>query len=191
MEQIICMAKELSKGQGPVIVTRSDNSIYERISSVFPEARYYETAKVIVIKDNKKLKINRKSYVCIVTAGTSDIPVAEEASVIAETLGIRVERIYDAGVAGIHRLLKHKDKLLKARCVIVCAGMEGALASVVGGLVPCPVIGVPTSVGYGVCFKGVSALLTMLNSCAPNVSTVNIDDGFGAAVISSLIVRGK
>jgi len=127
----------------------------------------------------------------VVTAGTADAPVAEEAAVTAETMGCRVERIYDVGVAGLHRLLGHRAKLQTARAIIVVAGMEGALASVVGGLVSAPVVAVPTSVGYGASFEGLSALLTMLNSCAAGVVVVNIDNGFGAGYFAALLVRGQ
>ena len=190
IDQIISIAKELALHDGPVLITRADKKIYNFVKKIFKKARYFELAKLIVIKYAKDSGAkNRKSYVCVATAGTGDIPVAEEAAVTAEAIGAEVKRVYDVGVAGIHRLYKHKDILLNASCVVVCAGMEGALASVVGGLVNCPVIGVPTSIGYGVSFKGVSALLTMLNSCAANVSVVNIDDGFGAGVIASLMCR--
>ncbi|MBN1622545.1 MAG: nickel pincer cofactor biosynthesis protein LarB [Endomicrobiales bacterium] len=187
IKQIISVASKLLKGEGPVIVTRAEKSVYGKLKKKFPKAVYNESSKLVVLKKGNVPR--SKGYICVVTAGTSDIPVAEESSIVADLLGARVERIYDVGVSGVHRLFKHHDKLVKAKCVIVCAGMEGALASVVGGLVGCPVIGVPTSVGYGVSFKGVSAMLTMLNSCAANVSVVNIDDGFGAGVIGSLIAK--
>ena len=188
-EQIISIAKELARGNGPVIVTRIDESMFKKIRKYFPLAKYSKAAKLAVIKrvSPSKHQSGSERYICIVTAGTTDIPASEEAAITAEVLGNRVERIYDVGVAGVHRLLAHEGRLKKASCIIVCAGMEGALASVVGGLAGCPVIGVPTSVGYGVSFGGVSALMSMLNSCAANVCTVNIDDGFGAGVIASLI----
>ena len=187
VEQIIIMAEGLLKGKGPVIITRLEKDVYKKIKKKYIKAQYQETAKIAVLKSEKP--VNNSGYICIVAAGTSDVPVAEEAKVTAEVLGTCVKTMYDVGVSGIHRLFKYEDALLGASCVVVCAGMEGALASVVGGLVRCPVIGVPTSVGYGVAFKGVSALLTMLNSCAPNVSVVNIDDGFGAGVIASLVSK--
>ncbi|MFH1369135.1 MAG: nickel pincer cofactor biosynthesis protein LarB [Elusimicrobiota bacterium] len=190
VKQIISIARGLSKGNGPVIVTRIGKKEFSAVKKAFPKAEYFELARIIAVK-RSLVRPAHGSYICIVTAGTTDIGTAEEAAVTAEILGNKVERIYDAGVAGIHRLFKHKERLLGASCIVVCAGMEGALASVVGGLVSCPVIGVPTSVGYGVSFKGVSALLTMLNSCAANVSVVNIDDGFGAGVIASLINKGS
>jgi len=188
-EQIISIAKELSRGEGPVIVTRVDENVYRKLKKYFPGAAYSKPARLAVIKRDKPLTPapDNKRFICVVTGGTTDMGASEEAAITAELLGNRVERIYDVGVAGVHRLLSHEDKLKKASCIIVCAGMEGALASVVGGLAGCPVIGVPTSVGYGVSFGGVSALMSMLNSCAANVCTVNIDDGFGAGVIASLI----
>jgi pyridinium-3,5-biscarboxylic acid mononucleotide synthase len=195
--QIIAISKELIGGGGPVMVTRAASKVYKALKKKFPNSVYYKQARIVLVqgshKPRKALRAPdlNQSYVCVVTAGTSDIGVAEEAAVIAEIQGCRVERIYDVGVAGVHRLLEHSDKLANAACLIVCAGMEGALASVVGGLVACPVIGVPTSIGYGVSFGGVSALLTMLNSCAANVSVVNIDDGFGAGIIASLILTTR
>ena len=190
LKQVTDIAAVLLKGEGPVIATRSDAQTYKALKKKYPASVFHETASIIHIKKNRsstKKQRTTNNYICVVTAGTSDINVAEEAAVTAEILGNNVKRIFDVGVAGIHRLLKYNKDLKSASCVVVCAGMEGALASVVGGLVSCPVIGVPTSVGYGVSFKGVSALLSMLNSCAANVSVVNIDDGFGAGVISSLI----
>jgi NCAIR mutase (PurE)-related protein len=150
----------------------------------FPSAKYHETARLAIANP---IVAKRGKPVCILTGGTADMPVAEEAAIIAESLGCRVQRLYDVGVAGIHRLMAHKNRWAKASVAVVCAGMEGALASVVGGLVSCPVIAVPTSVGYGSNFSGVTPLLSMLNSCAANVSVVNIDNGFGAGVIASLI----
>jgi NCAIR mutase (PurE)-related protein len=150
-------------------------------------AKYQELAHAIVLQRDKKKY--GKGVVAVVSAGTSDIPVAEEAVVTAEVMGNEVERLYDVGVAGIHRLLANRGTLTRARVVIVCAGMEGALPSVVGGLVGVPVIAVPTSIGYGAAFKGVAALLGMMNSCASNVSVVNIDNGFGAGYVASLINR--
>ncbi|MCX5781645.1 MAG: nickel pincer cofactor biosynthesis protein LarB [Elusimicrobia bacterium] len=189
VEQIIDISKELVKGKGPAIVTRAEKEIYFKLKKKFPSAKYFPLAKIILLNNAVK-NIDKQKYICVVTAGTTDISVAEESAVTAEILGNRVERLYDVGVAGVHRVLKFKEKLLHASCIVVCAGMEGALPSVIGGLVKCPVIGVPTSVGYGVSFKGVSALLSMLNSCAPNVCVVNIDDGFGAGIISGLINKG-
>jgi hypothetical protein len=191
IEQIVAIAGKFSGAEGPVLITRVGKDIFKAVKRKFKKAEYNEIAKLIVINSMKSEAKAKKNYICVVTAGTGDVPVAEEAAITAESLGTKVERVFDVGVSGIHRLFAHNEKLMNASCVVVCAGMEGALASVVGGLVGCPVIGVPTSIGYGVSFKGVSALLTMLNSCAPNVSVVNIDDGFGAGVIGSLMARGK
>ena len=190
LEQILKISAELLKGEGPVIITRAEKKLYSGVKRKYKKARFFPLAGIILLK---AAKIAHKDgrYLCVVTAGTTDIPVAEEVAVTAEVLGNKVERIYDVGVAGVHRVLKHSDILCAASCVVVCAGMEGALPSVVGGLVGCPVIGVPTSVGYGASFKGVSALLSMLNSCAPNVSVVNIDDGFGAGIVASLINKQR
>jgi NCAIR mutase (PurE)-related protein len=152
---------------------------------MFPKARYEKAARAIIL-EQKQIELS-KSVLPILTAGTADLPVAEEARVTAEIMGQRTELICDVGVAGLHRLLGHVPKLQNANVVIVVAGMEGALASVVGGLVSCPVIAVPTSVGYGASFEGLSALLTMLNSCASGVTVVNIDNGFSAAVTATLI----
>jgi len=189
IEQILTMAEKLSEGSGPVIATRAGEKVFRVLKKRFPGSLYFKTARIILVKRRagRLPEPAGASYICVVTAGTSDIPVAEEAAVTAEILGNRVKRVFDVGVAGVHRLLQHQDLLNGASCAVVCAGMEGALASVVGGLVPCPVIGVPTSVGYGASFQGLSALLAMLNSCAANVSVVNIDDGFGAGIIASLI----
>jgi NCAIR mutase (PurE)-related protein len=187
-QQIQRIFKELLTGNGPVIATRIDPSVAKTLLAEFSGAQHYETARLVVAKP-KKRQVGKPIFV--LTGGTADIPVAEEAAVTAESLGRAVLRLYDVGVAGIHRLIAHQQKLSKAAAVIVCAGMEGALASVVGGLVSCPVIAVPTSVGYGAHFQGVAPLLTMLNSCASNVSVVNIDNGFGSGVIASLIVRDR
>jgi len=172
-----------------VLATRAEPEVFESLAQTkkFPKARYEETAKAIVF-EQKKLPTS-KTTLPIVTAGTSDLPVAAEAKVTAEIMGQRTELICDVGVAGIHRLFEHLPKLQKANVIIVIAGMEGALASVVGGLVSCPVIAVPTSVGYGSSFEGLSALLTMLNSCAAGVTVVNIDNGFSAAVTATIINR--
>jgi pyridinium-3,5-biscarboxylic acid mononucleotide synthase len=186
VEQIMRITRELLKGAGPVLLTRIEKSDARKIVKKLPRARYSETARMIIL-DGTAVRKAGSSCIAVVTAGTTDISAAEEAALTAEVMGNRVERLYDVGVAGVHRLLKHDELLRKASCIIVCAGMEGALASVVGGLARCPVIGVPTSVGYGASFGGVAALLAMLNSCAANVCTVNIDDGFGAGVIASLI----
>lgn len=167
------------------MITKLDESTANKLKEKFPSLIYFTEAKIMCKKINKKR--TRKGYICVVCGGTADIPIAEEAAKTAEILGNKVERIYDAGVAGIHRLLDKVDILNKSRCVIVVAGMEGALPSVVGGLVSKPVIAVPTSVGYGTNLSGIAPLLTMLNSCSPNVVVVNIDNGFGAGFFASLI----
>jgi hypothetical protein len=177
----------LAKRGGNVLATRSDKRQFAAVKKKVRAAQYRELARSIVLQSDPETY--GKGRIAVVSAGTSDIPVAEEAVVTAEIMGNEVEHFYDVGVAGIHRLLSHREALTKARVVIVCAGMEGALPSVVGGLVGVPVIAVPTSVGYGASFKGVTALLGMLNSCASNVSVVNIDNGFGAGYVASLINR--
>jgi hypothetical protein len=167
-----------------VLATRAGREVFEAVHEDLPDSLYYETARIIVAKPRPVEKCGNVAVVC---AGTSDLPVAEEAAVTAETLGNQVNRFYDVGVAGIHRLLGVCTDLHKANVAVVVAGMEGALASVVGGLVACPVIAVPTSIGYGASFGGLAALLCMLNSCASGVSVVNIDNGFGAGYQANLI----
>jgi pyridinium-3,5-biscarboxylic acid mononucleotide synthase len=174
----------LTKGNN-ILGTRASREMYEAVKEICNEAQYHEDARIISIK--RKELIGPETYIAVVTAGTSDIPVAEETAVTAEVFGNRVERIYDVGVAGIHRLFDRLDIIRGARVVVVAAGMEGALASVVGGLVDKPVIAVPTSVGYGTSFGGLTALLSMLNSCASGVSVVNIDNGFGAGYLASMM----
>lgn len=172
---------------GSVLATRADSAAYDAVQERVPAALFHETARIIGFGRDEK---NRKTGpVAVVCAGTSDLPVAEEAAVTAEYLGCEVSRIWDVGVAGLHRILAARESLNTARAVIVCAGMEGALPSVVGGLVAAPVIAVPTSVGYGAAFGGVAALLGMLNSCSPNVCVVNIDNGFGAAYVAAMMVK--
>ena len=177
----------LTGGRGPVLVTRADKAIFGIAKKIHSHARWYPEARMVVVRPQKRFSLTKA--VAVVTGGTADIPVAEEAGVTVEALGGFVHRIYDVGVAGVHRLLTHQHILEHVSCVIVCAGMEGALASVVGGLVGVPVIAVPTSIGYGISLQGIAPLLTMLNSCSPNVSVVNIDNGFGAGVIAHLIVK--
>ncbi|MFI5113729.1 MAG: nickel pincer cofactor biosynthesis protein LarB [Terriglobales bacterium] len=172
---------------GNVLATRATEEQYRAVAAKVSKAEYRPLARAIVLKRDRKRY--GKGVIVVVSAGTSDIPVAEEAVVTAETMGNSVQHIYDVGVAGIHRLLAHRAALTKARVIIVCAGMEGALPSVVGGLVGVPVIAVPTSVGYGAAFEGLAALLGMMNSCASNVSVVNIDNGFGAGYVAALINR--
>jgi len=177
----------LAKHEGNILATRADEKQFRAVKKRVRAAEYRELARAIVLQRDAHLY--GKGTIAVVSAGTSDIPVAEEAVVTAELMGNKVEHFYDVGVAGIHRLLANREALTKARVVIVCAGMEGALPSVVGGLIGVPVIAVPTSVGYGASFKGLAALLGMLNSCASNVSVVNIDNGFGAGYVASLINR--
>ena len=169
-----------------VIGTRADKAVYDALAGRHPAAQYDELARM-VYQHKDKTVVNGDRLISVITAGTSDIPIAEEAALTAEIMGNRVERIHDVGVAGIHRLLARVDDIRRANVNIVVAGMEGALASVVGGLVDKPVIAVPTSIGYGANFHGLSALLAMLNSCAAGVSVVNIDNGFGAGVLASKI----
>ncbi|MBW9152434.1 nickel pincer cofactor biosynthesis protein LarB [Clostridium estertheticum] len=168
-----------------ILGTRATRVMYEGVKEICGDAQYNELARTIVIK--RKDAGPSSTYIALVTGGTSDIPVAEEAAVTAEIFGNRVERIYDVGVAGIHRLFDNLDVIRRAKVIITVAGMEGALTSVVGGLVDKPVIAVPTSVGYGASFKGLAALLSMLNSCSSGVSVVNIDNGFGAGYLASII----
>ena len=170
-----------------ILVTRADRGIYTAIKRLSRSAKFHPLSGAIVIERDRA--IHGKGTILVVSAGTSDIPVAEEAMVAARALGNRAQAIYDVGVAGLHRLLGHRAELTSARVIICVAGMEGALPSVVAGLVAAPVIAVPTSVGYGASFGGVAALLAMLNSCASNVSVVNIDNGFGAACVASCINR--
>ena len=186
-EQIIKIFTALAAKGNNVLATRAGEDVFEAIAGTgqFPLVRYEKAARAIVLE--QKQLTPSKSVLPIVTAGTADLPVASEAKVTAEIMGQRTELVCDVGVAGLHRLLAHVPKLQSANVIIVVAGMEGALASVVGGLVSCPVIAVPTSVGYGASFEGLSALLTMLNSCSSGVTVVNIDNGFSAAVTATLI----
>jgi NCAIR mutase (PurE)-related protein len=170
-----------------ILVTRADAKIFAAVKNLHRAAEFHPLSGVITIQ--RSTEITGKGTILLVSAGTSDMPVAEEALLTARTMGHRTEDLYDVGVAGIHRLLEHRDKLTHARVIICVAGMEGALPSVVGGLVAAPVIAVPTSVGYGASFGGIAALLGMLNSCASNVTVVNIDNGFGAACVASCINR--
>lgn len=183
--QIKAIVQRLMERENNIMATRAGREVYEAIREITDDAVYYELARIVVIK-RRDLQVSEK-IIAVVTAGTSDIPVAEEAAITAEVMGNKVERIYDVGVAGIHRLLANTDALLRANVLVVAAGMEGALASVVGGMVDKPVIAVPTSVGYGANFGGLSALLTMLNSCASGIGVVNIDNGFGAGYLASMI----
>ena len=185
--QILKILKAMSNHNQNILATKADKETYNAIKNQYPDAEYNEPAKTIVIK--KQTLKPKKGKILIITAGTSDIPIAEEARVTAELMGNKTEKLYDIGVAGIHRLLDNKEKIFTATVIIVIAGMDGALPSVIGGLARAPVIAVPTSVGYGASFEGIAPLLTMLNTCAPGVVTVNIDNGFGAGYFASVINR--
>ncbi|MBI1804961.1 MAG: nickel pincer cofactor biosynthesis protein LarB [Ignavibacteriae bacterium] len=184
--QVADIASRIVRRSQPLLATRADAGHFKAVKKRIRSARYNEIARTITANE-PKLHANGKGTILIVTAGTSDIPVAEEAAVTARMCGNRVETLFDVGVAGIHRLLLQSKKLLSANVIIVAAGMEGALPSVVGGLVDVPVIAVPTSVGYGASFGGITALLAMLNSCASGITVVNIDNGFGAGFAASLM----
>lgn len=185
LEQITKIVERLLAGDGSVMATRASKEVYEAIRNLRADAVYYETAGIVLVGKRKK-KTTTKT-ILVVSAGTSDLPVSEEVAVTAEAMGNTVERLYDVGVAGVHRLFGNKERLFQANVIVVVAGMEGALASIVGGLVDKPVIAVPTSVGYGASFGGLAALLTMLNCCSPGVVVVNIDNGFGAGYFASII----
>jgi NCAIR mutase (PurE)-related protein len=186
-EQVEGIVRRMLRNRHNILITRGDESLFERIRKLDPSAQFHPLSGAIAIRRDRKTR--GKGKVLVVSAGTSDIPVAEEALVTAETMGNRAQPLYDVGVAGIHRLLGESRTLRSARVIIVAAGMEGALPSVVGGMVGVPVIAVPTSVGYGASFRGLAGLLGMLNSCSPNVAVVNIDNGFGAGYIASMINR--
>jgi NCAIR mutase (PurE)-related protein len=186
-EQTVAIFGSLLKDGVDVLATRVDAATAAELGRVYPGVSHNSTARTVAHRGDASRP--QQGHVAVVCAGTSDLPVAEEAAVTAETFGARVSRFYDVGVAGLHRILSVRADITEADVVIVCAGMEGALPSVVGGLVGCPVIAVPTSVGYGASFGGASALLGMLNSCSPNVVVVNIDNGFGAAYSAVLIAR--
>jgi len=190
--EIARIARELLKGRGaPLLLTRLDPAAYRFLKRKIKGLRYNERARLAFLAAQKMKARVSKVYALVVTAGTSDIPVAEEAAVTLELMGVPARKLYDVGVAGVHRILDRNDLLRRAAVIIVVAGMEGALASVVSGLVRCPVVAVPTSCGYGSSFEGLSALLTMLNSCSPGIATVNIDNGFGAGYFAGLIARMK
>lgn len=188
-EQVAEIFARMAAAGGSVLATRATMEAWEATAARVPGAIYYEQARMIGLRQTDAE--DQAGPVAVISAGTSDLPVAEEAAVTAEYLGVRVRRICDVGVAGLHRILAQRETLAEVRAAIVCAGMEGALPSVVGGLVAAPVIAVPTSVGYGAAFGGVAALLGMLNSCSPNVCVVNIDNGFGAAYVAAMMVRGN
>jgi hypothetical protein len=187
-EQIIRIIQVMGDRSGLVMATRIQPEIYQQLQTVIPDLKYYPIARICALNKSK----NGKTYpgtISILTAGTADLPVAEEAAVTAQLCGFQVERLWDVGVAGIHRLLSHRGMIQKASVLIVVAGMEGALPSVVAGIADCPVIAVPTSIGYGANLGGIAPLLTMLNSCATGIGVVNIDNGFGAAILAGQILR--
>ncbi|MCB9385162.1 MAG: nickel pincer cofactor biosynthesis protein LarB [Bryobacterales bacterium] len=185
--EVRAIAEKILERSQNLLVTRADEEMYEVVRELDETAEYFPRSKALRVW--RERAVVGKAKVAVICAGTSDLPVAEEARVTCEVMGNQVEEIYDVGVAGIHRLLHNLEKLSQARVIICCAGMEGALPSAVGGLVSCPVIAVPTSVGYGASFNGLAALLGMLNSCSSNVTVVNIDNGFGAAYVATLINR--
>ena len=187
-EQILEIAKKIIQRNGQLLATRANKKVFNKIKNKFPKVKYNELAKLIYLP-NKKINTAFDNQLLIITAGTSDISVAEEARVSAEVMGYKAQKIYDVGVSGIHRLFKYNKEIENAKVIIVVAGMEGALPSVVGGLVSVPVIAVPTSVGYGTSFNGLTALLSMLNSCANGITVVNIDNGYGAAFAACRILR--
>ncbi|MBI1895037.1 MAG: nickel pincer cofactor biosynthesis protein LarB [Acidobacteria bacterium] len=186
-DQVIEIAASILARSPNLLITRVDAAIADRLVARFPAVEYFPLSGAVRVWRDRT--VHGKGKITVVCAGTSDMPVAQEAEVTAETMGNEVEAIYDIGVAGIHRLISNSARLTAARVCVVCAGMEGALPSAVGGMVSCPVIAVPTSVGYGASFNGLAALLGMLNSCASNVTVVNIDNGFGAGYVASLINR--
>jgi NCAIR mutase (PurE)-related protein len=190
VEQIVAIAAELAKAGHNVLVTRIDAPAAAEVQKAIPDARYHALARTLTLEVAEILPLSTEA-VALVSAGTSDLPVAEECAETMRMLGIRHERVFDVGVAGIHRLLHRREVIDRASVAIVVAGMEGALASVVGGLVEVPVIAVPTSVGYGAAFQGLAALLAMLTSCASGITVVNIDNGFGAAFAAARILRGR
>ena len=189
-EHILGIIERMKKKNTNILGTRCRKETFDKISKIYPNAEYEEVSQILKIK-NEEIKEQGKGKILIITGGTSDIPVADEAYYTAKFFGNEVERLYDVGVAGIHRLLSHRNIIEEARVIVAVAGMEGALASVVGGLVDVPVIAVPTSVGYGANFDGLAPLLAMLNSCASGISVVNIDNGFGAGYLASTINKLK
>ena len=186
-EQVVGICQRLEAATGAFLATRASSEVAEALTDEFPRAEWNELGRTVCLAPNPPKPLTGRGTVLVITAGTADLPVAEEAAVVAGAFGNKVERLTDVGVAGIHRLLKRADEVRRASVVIVVAGMDGALPSVVGGLVKVPVIAVPTSVGYGASFGGLAALLAMLNSCASGVTVVNIDNGFGAAAAASRI----
>jgi NCAIR mutase (PurE)-related protein len=186
-EQVAGIAERLLERSSNLLITRTNHETFERVRQVAADAVFHDACKAVSVRRDRTIR--GRGSVAIVTAGTSDIPIADEAAITAEIMGNQIERLYDVGVAGIHRVLSHRELLQSAKVIVCAAGMEGALPSVVGGLVGVPVIAVPTSIGYGASFGGIAALLGMLNSCASNVTVVNIDNGFGAGFVASLINR--
>lgn len=184
--QVVAIVKKLASNNSNVLATRATEEMFNAVKKHVKIAQYNKTSKTIIIQ-NKKNKNLKNGKILVLSAGTSDMPVAEEAAAVAEAMGNKVERIYDVGVAGLHRLLNNKEKINDANVLVVVAGMDGVLPSVVSGIFGKPIIAVPTSVGYGASFKGIAPLLTMLNSCSPGVVVVNIDNGFGAGYFASLI----
>lgn len=189
-EQVAEIFARMAASGVDVLATRANVETFRKVQERVAAAQYFPVPRAIALRQKETPAMSNAARIAVVCAGTSDIPVAEEAAVTIEVFGGEVDRIYDIGVAGLHRLLAHAEALQQARAIIVCAGMEGALPSVVGGLVSVPVIAVPTSVGYGASFNGLAALLGMLNSCSPNVTVVNIDNGFGAAYVATMICCG-
>jgi len=187
-EDIVSIVQRMVEKSENVLITRVEHKKALKIKKAFPQAKYYPKPRAVTMI-NQQIRQEGKGTILVISAGTSDIPVAEEAVLTAEMMGNCVDRLYDVGVAGIHRLVSQRDRLLRASVLVVVAGMEGALPSVVGGFVARPIVAVPTSIGYGANFGGVTALLGMLNSCAPGVAVVNIDNGFGAGYIAGLINR--
>ena len=185
-EQVAQIVERMNQGSHNILATRANAETFAAVKKLVPEAEYHEAARLVIVR-KETLTPDPDRFILVVTAGTSDIPVAEEAALTAELMGHRVERVFDVGVAGIHRLFAQQEKILSANVIIVAAGMEGALASGVGGLVSKPVIALPTRIGYGASFEGLAALLGMLNSCAAGIAVVNIDNGFGAGRLAGMI----
>jgi len=185
-QQVALIVQKMNEGPQNILATRADAETFATVKKLVPAAEYHEEARLIIVR-KEELTPDPKRFILVLTAGTSDIPVAEEAALTAELMGHHVERVFDVGVAGIHRLFAQEEKIRAANVIIVAAGMEGALASVVGGLVNKPVIALPTSIGYGASFEGLAALLGMLNSCAAGVAVVNFDNGFGAGRLAGMM----
>lgn len=188
IEHVVAIAQHLAREHPVVMATRASPEVFGAVQAEIPQARYYAQARIIVLGE-PQVRSDGARPVLVVSAGTSDLAVAEEAVITAQTMGSRVERLYDVGVAGIHRLLNARERLDEAGVIVVVAGMDGALPAVVGGLVAGPVVAVPTSIGYGTGLGGVAALMTMLNACAPGIAVVNIDNGFGAGYLAHVIQR--